>query len=109
MKNRTVVFQFKSGETMALTKTSPDRRTTATVNAYVNGSHLSRFFGSVRIAPPFAYVPWANELLRNFVFHPSLFDSHCFFQYLSPRTRILRSDWLDGVAAFSANASSMDF
>jgi hypothetical protein len=88
---------------------SPDRRTTATVRSYVNGSNLSRFFGSVRVVPPFANVPGANELLRHFVFHANLFESHCFFQYLSPRTRILRSDWLDGVAAFSINASSKNF
>jgi hypothetical protein len=88
---------------------SPNRATTQSVSAYVDRSHLTRFFSSVRVVPPFANVPGPNELLKHFLFHPKLFTSHCFLQYISLQTRLLRPDWLDGIAIHSTNASSKNF
>jgi hypothetical protein len=88
---------------------SPDRRTTQAVRGFVERSSLSRFFASVTVVPPFADVAGPNELLKHFLVHPKLFASHCFFQYLSIDTRILRREWLDGIARHSLNASSKNF
>jgi hypothetical protein len=80
-----------------------------TVNDSVVRSGLGRLFSTVTVLPPIVNLVDSHNILRHFLSQSSAFGRHCFLQYLSLQTRILRRDWLDGIATHSTNASSQNF